>query len=233
MREACSRRISRASSMACSSAIFTPSGNLSIASCERRRLDLEHQRQHAGGRQQLRLAGEQHRARRIGRAVGRDRLQAADGAGAPIGEDLFLVEAGRVELDLGKIGLRCHAVGSYRLWVIRAAVEALQGFDEGPVRFEHVFVRQALRAHPLQLLAVEPAGLARIVARRSTWIARRCDPRSRAAASATGVPRPPSMPSSSRSSRPSACGFALARLDLAAGKFPAAGHVLARRALAR
>src|SRR6516225_12106868 len=56
---------------------------------ERPRLDFEPERQHARGRQELRLPREQYRAQRIGRAVDRDRRQAADAAGAAIGEHVL------------------------------------------------------------------------------------------------------------------------------------------------
>src|SRR6185295_6201954 len=71
---------------------------------------VEAERQHARGRQQLRLARKQRLARRIVRAIRRNGLQASDGAGAAVGEHVFLIKAGGVELDVGKIGLGCHGV---------------------------------------------------------------------------------------------------------------------------
>ena len=103
MRDAASRRISRASSMACSIAIFTASGNLLQASSSELGLELEGQRQYAGRRQQLGLAGVQRRARSIIAAVTLDGHQATQRPGLAIREDLFAIQLARVELDFGEL----------------------------------------------------------------------------------------------------------------------------------
>src|SRR5205807_3684376 len=75
---------------------------------ERARLDLEHERQNARRRQQLRLTGEQDRPRGIDPALDGHGCEAADRAGAAIGKDLLPVQPARVESHVRKVALRCH-----------------------------------------------------------------------------------------------------------------------------
>src|SRR6185503_21323310 len=62
--------------------------------------DLEGDRQRARRRQYLRLADVEHRARFVALAVSADRRQAADGADAPVGENLLEVKLLRIDLDV-------------------------------------------------------------------------------------------------------------------------------------
>src|SRR6202050_3221927 len=90
---------------------------------ERHCVNFERERQHARGRQPLRLAGEKHMAGRIHRAVGGHRRQAPDAAGAAVGEDILAVKTLRIELDFRKIVLRCH--GNFRVKRASALYTAL------------------------------------------------------------------------------------------------------------
>ena len=108
MREAGSRRISRASSIASSSASFTASGKQSRASCSVVGLDIKAQRQHAARGQELGLSGKQHGPRRIDRAIDGHRRQPPQGAGTPVGEHLLAVQARGVKFDFRKFGLLGH-----------------------------------------------------------------------------------------------------------------------------
>src|SRR5215468_3300289 len=80
---------------------------------ERLRLDLEPERQNARRSQELRLAGEEHRARRIGCTVEGHRGEPPNAARPPVGEYILAVQALWIDLDLGKLVLRCH--GMFRL----------------------------------------------------------------------------------------------------------------------
>ena len=103
MRDAASRRISRASSMACSMAIFTASGNLLQASSSELASSSNASGNTPAGREQLGLSRIQHRPRAVIAAVALHRHQAAQRPGLAIGEDLFAIELARVELDFGDL----------------------------------------------------------------------------------------------------------------------------------
>src|SRR3954467_14150800 len=69
---------------------------------ERARTDLEADRQRARGREHLRLARVEHRARRVAHAVFHHRGEPADRADAPVGKDFLEVERLRVDLDVAR-----------------------------------------------------------------------------------------------------------------------------------
>ena len=96
MRVACSRRISRASSMACSMAIFTASGNLLHASSS----DAAYSSKASGNTP----------AGRIFLAVRQHGDQAAQRTRLAVGEDLFAIQLGRVEFDFGELLFLRHVV---------------------------------------------------------------------------------------------------------------------------
>ena len=112
MRDACSRRISRASSIACSMAIFTASGNLLHASSSELASS-----SNASGNTPAGVSScvwPEYNTVRDGivTAVGQYRHQPAQRARLAIGEDLFAIQLGRVEFDFGELLLvLCH-VGS-------------------------------------------------------------------------------------------------------------------------
>src|SRR6185437_223039 len=71
------------------------------------RIDLEREREDAGGGQELRLAGEEHRTVGIGCSVHGHGRQAADRAGPTVGVNLLPIKTRRVETYFRKIALRC------------------------------------------------------------------------------------------------------------------------------
>src|SRR5688572_21015973 len=76
---------------------------------ERAGADLEADRQRARGRQHLRLADVEHRARLVTVAVLVDGRQAADRANAPVGEDFLEVKLLRIDPDVvGRFRFRSH-----------------------------------------------------------------------------------------------------------------------------
>ena len=110
--DACSRRISCSSRMVCCTACSAASPNLAIAASKVGRLQLETDRQGAHRRHDLGLADENDRPRRIGRPVGTDRRQSADGADPAIGEGLFAIDLGRIHVCLAAIVGGTHVRGT-------------------------------------------------------------------------------------------------------------------------
>ena len=78
---------------------------------EGRGLDLEAQRQRAGGREDLGLSDVQHGPRGVRRAGGRDRSQPLQRADAPIREGLLAVEGRAVHCDVGVVEIVCCCHG--------------------------------------------------------------------------------------------------------------------------
>jgi len=137
MREADSRRISRASSMASSSASFTASGEAAQRLFQGRSLDIKTQRQHAAGSAAV-SAGEQHGARlhptepSTLTGVLRRSVPARRSVKSSRGSRLVasvLIPGARVAGPCAVLGVQNGVDSLY---------QPLQGFDEGPVRLEDV-----------------------------------------------------------------------------------------------